>query len=135
MNSLRIFYLLRECTLNLTSFLRINVEFRLFFANSLSIHYLFRRFTVNSLSFSLIHFEFTIYFTLNPISLNLIHLFQFTIDSPSMSQIHFEFTIYFANSLLIYFVSNSIIWLFLATFDPILTSDDYLWPDLTSNYF
>ena len=133
LNSLRIFYLLRECTLNSPSFSRINVEFPLLFGNSLKIHYLFRRFTVNSLCFSLIHFEFTIYFTLNPVSLNLIHLFELTINSLSFSQIHFEFTIYFANSLLIYLVSNSIIWLFLASFDPILTSDDFLWPDLILN--
>ena len=86
MNSLRIFYLLRECTLNLTSFLRINVEFRLFFANSLSIHYLFRRFTVNSLSVSLIHFKSNIF------------------KSNSSIRINYQFTIFFANSLWIHYL-------------------------------
>ena len=47
--SIRIFYLLRECALNSPSISRLYIEFTLFFANSLSIHYISRRFTLNSL--------------------------------------------------------------------------------------
>ena len=86
MNSLRIFYLLRECTLNSPSFSQINVEFPLLFANSLSIHYLFRRFTVNSLSVSLIHFKSNIF------------------KSNSSIRINYQFTIFFANSLWIHYL-------------------------------
>ena len=150
LNSLWIHYFFRECPVNSLSIyndswwlmifcnlvinsLWIHFEFLFFFANSLSnhnffadslwIHYLFRYFTLNSLFISRIHFELNI-FKSNSSCLMI-----------SSSRINYQFTFYFANLLLIYFVSNSIIWLLLAKFDPIATSNDFLWTDLTSNYF
>ena len=72
-----------------------------------------------SLSISRIKFEFTFCFVYR---LWIHYLFrEFTINWLSFCWIHYEFNLCFA------------IWFFFNKFDPSLTSDDFLWPDSTSN--
>ena len=99
------------------------------------INNLAHEFTMNSLSFSSIKFEFTICFV------NRLWIFdhsrKFAMNSLFISWIYNKLTIYLANILWNYqlFRNLTLFWQVWPKVWPQLITDDFLWPDLTSNNF
>ena len=106
-NSLWIYYVLREFTINsfhreLTTSLRVNFQFTINFGNPFSIQYLLSWIYYESPTCSQIYFEFTMFFA-NSTWIHFITIWQppcaFTFNSLSISRIHFQFNIFFRDAL------------------------------------
>ena len=114
---LRIYYELTSCITNSHPVSRIHFEFTIFFATSQSILRIYHEFTICFVNSLWIHL-FCV--------LTLFHWF----DSDLF---HFQGRLEVLQGILHTIVPNSPNWLFFDKFDRSLTSDDFLWPDLTFN--